>query len=337
MKKKSLLLLRYGYALIALLCVLVVFPQNVFSQDDSVGSNTTGNSEPVVLTPTDPSVTPSTPGEGETYKLLAPLPMFGSVFNASGKSFGDYLSIMFTFFVSFAGVLAVVMLIFGGIQYMSTDAVYGKSDGIAKMSQAIYGLLIVLASYVILNTVNPNLVKFNFSIQGQEISIDEVAIDDTPHTATGGKFCSSRYQSGSAWTPPNDSAERASLQSVGVTVNKSNCTTVGSGNCTSVKGLSSTAIQKLGQLKTACTASNSSCQVVVTGATECWLHSSSTAHLPGNAVVDLRDDVVTNYLATVSSISQTKTKGWTIYKVTSGPLKGAVMVDEGDHLHVNNW
>lgn len=177
MKKKSLLLLRYGYALIALLCVLVVFPQNVFSQDDSVGSNTTGNSEPVVLTPTDPSVTPSTPGEGETYKLLAPLPMFGTEFNASGKSFGDYLSIMFTFFVSFAGVLAVVMLIFGGIQYMSTDSLSGTESGRSKMYQAIFGLIIVLASYVILNTVNPNLVKFNFSIQGQTIEIAETADD----------------------------------------------------------------------------------------------------------------------------------------------------------------
>lgn len=130
-----------------------------------------GDTNPAVLNPTNPTIE-NQPGEGETYKLLAPLPVFGSIFNASGKSFGDYLSIMFTFFVSFAGVLAVVMLIFGGIQYMSTDAVTGKEEGLGKMQQAIWGLLIVLASYVILNTVNPNLVKFNFAIQGQTIEIE---------------------------------------------------------------------------------------------------------------------------------------------------------------------
>lgn len=129
------------------------------------------DTNPAVLNPTNPIVTDQ-PGEGESYKLLAPLPIFGSVFNASGKSFGDYLSIMFTFFVSFAGVLAVVMLIFGGIQYMSTDSLSGTESGRSKMYQAVYGLIIVLASYVILNTVNPNLVKFNFSIQGQSIEIE---------------------------------------------------------------------------------------------------------------------------------------------------------------------
>ena len=97
----------------------------VASSSGNVGSEIVGNTNPVILEPSNPSVTPSTPGEGETYELLAPLPIFGKVFNASGKSFGDYLSIMFTFFVSFAGVLAVVMLIFGGIQYMSTDSLSG--------------------------------------------------------------------------------------------------------------------------------------------------------------------------------------------------------------------
>ncbi len=140
-------------------------------------TDTPGDSNPAVLNPTNPTV--EQPGEGESYKLLAPLPIFGSVFNASGKSFGEYLSIMFTFFVSFAGVLAVVMLIFGGIQYMSTDSLSGTESGRSKMYQAVFGLIIVLASYVILNTVNPNLVKFNFSIQGQSIEINETADDGT--------------------------------------------------------------------------------------------------------------------------------------------------------------
>jgi hypothetical protein len=326
MKIVKSLCIKKIFTIMVLLCMFGLVPSSVTAQKD-----------PIILNPTNPPVTQPTPGEGETYELLAPLPIFGKIFNASGKSFGDYLSIMFTFLVSFAGVLAVVMLIFGGIQYMSTDSLSGTESGRAKMTQAIYGLIIVLASYVILNTVNPNLVKFNFSIQGQTIEIDEEVASDVPHTASNGKYCSSRYQSGSAWTPPDDSSERASLQAVGVSVNHGNCSTVGSAGCTSLKGLSSQAIQKLGQLKSSCSAFSSACQIVVTGGTECWLHSSKTAHLPGNAVVDLRDDIVVDYISTISTKSQTKSKGWTVYKIDSGPLKGAVIVDEGDHLHVNNW
>jgi hypothetical protein len=154
----------------------------ITTNQGSSPTETPGDTDPVVLNPTNPTVTQPTPGQGESYKLLAPLPIFGNIFNASGKSFGDYLSIMFTFLVSFAGVLAVVMLIFGGIQYMSTDSLSGTESGRSKMYQAVFGLIIVLASYVILNTVNPNLVKFNFSIQGQEIEIDEVADDGSTLT-----------------------------------------------------------------------------------------------------------------------------------------------------------
>ncbi len=152
-------------------------PLTITTSTSTSPSTSISDTNPAILTPTNPTVQVPAQGNGESYKLLVPLPIFGSIFNASGKSFGDYLSIMFTFFVSFAGVLAVVMLIFGGIQYMSTDAVSGKSEGLAKVEQAIWGLLIVLASYVILNTVNPNLVKFNFSIQGQTIEITETADD----------------------------------------------------------------------------------------------------------------------------------------------------------------
>ncbi|MBP6856732.1 MAG: hypothetical protein KBC42_03295 [Candidatus Pacebacteria bacterium] len=195
MKIVKSLCIKKIFTIMVLLCMFGLVPSSVTAQKD-----------PIILNPTNPAVSAgecndgkdnnsngkidypadsdcsssSDKTEGESYKLLAPLPIFGSIFSASGKSFGEYLSIMFTFLVSFAGVLAVVMLIFGGIQYMSTDSLSGTESGRAKMTQAIYGLIIVLASYVILNTVNPNLVKFNFSIQGQQIEISEVGDDGTP-------------------------------------------------------------------------------------------------------------------------------------------------------------
>jgi len=100
------------------------------------------------------------------YTLLAPLPSFTHV---KGKiQLGEYINIIVTIVIAIAGVLAVVMLIVGGVQYMTTDALAGKSDARATITKAILGLILALASYVILKTINPNLVNVNPDIKNIE-------------------------------------------------------------------------------------------------------------------------------------------------------------------------
>ncbi len=273
------------------------------------------------------------------YCLLVPLPGFGSSINTNTTSVGSYLGIILKIAIALAGVLAVVMIVVGGIQYMSTDSMGEKAGGKERMTNAILGLLMALGSYALLNTINPDLLNINININKVTIGVDPEIHGDVPHAPVDGKYCSENLPENQAWSPPDDSTERSALSAVGVTVNKDNCPFVGSSNCTSVKSLSSVAIQKLGTLKSECTASSSSCEVVVTGGTECWLHSRKTAHLPGNPIVDIRSTNIplVNYLTTNSTITQDSKTGWKIYKIKSGPLSGATLVNEGDHFHVKSW
>ena len=68
---------------------------------------------------------------------------------------------LFKFGIIIAGFLAVVMIAFGGIQYMSTDAIHGKSEGRERITYALMGLLLVLFSWILLNTINPDILSFN--------------------------------------------------------------------------------------------------------------------------------------------------------------------------------
>lgn len=72
-----------------------------------------------------------------------------------------YLVGMFKLLIGVAGALAVVMIVIGGIQYMSTDAIYGKTEGRARINQALAGLLLALIAWLILYTINPDLLKIN--------------------------------------------------------------------------------------------------------------------------------------------------------------------------------
>src|SRR3989344_266458 len=101
------------------------------------------------------------------YELLEPIPY---VETEEGKTTASqYLSGIFSFVIGIAGVLAVLMIIYGGIKYMSTDAFTGKDEAKGIIGGAIWGLVLTIGSWLILNTINPDLVNFNLSIDRQLI------------------------------------------------------------------------------------------------------------------------------------------------------------------------
>ncbi len=75
-------------------------------------------------------------------------------------SLGAYLGLIFNFGIAIAVVLTLIMIIWGGIMYMTTDSWEGKNDGKAKITNALWGLGLALISWLLLYTINPALVDF---------------------------------------------------------------------------------------------------------------------------------------------------------------------------------
>jgi hypothetical protein len=118
----------------------------------------------------------------EKYTLLAPIPINGQLTQElQGKNiFETYIPGIFTTIIAFAAVLAVVRIIWGGILYISTDAIQGKSEGKKFITESIYGLVLISAAWLILYTINPKLVEINLSIT--PIQIDKDALSGSPCT-----------------------------------------------------------------------------------------------------------------------------------------------------------
>jgi hypothetical protein len=116
-----------------------------------------------------------------TYTLLEPLPCIPSeaakdsqgrtipgtaITCAEGEmktsiNFKEYVQYMFNLLIAMAAVSAVFVIVMGGFQYMTSDSYNGKSDGLKKAKNAILGLLLVLSSFLILQTIDPRLVQIN--------------------------------------------------------------------------------------------------------------------------------------------------------------------------------
>jgi hypothetical protein len=111
-----------------------------------------------------PYVTPT------PYNLLEPLPLGPNNEEVTTVTTQNYIPGLFRLIIGIAGVLAVVRIIWGGIQYMSTDAFQGKNDAKNTITNAIWGLLLAMTAWLIVYTINPKLVNFNLNIPRQTIS-----------------------------------------------------------------------------------------------------------------------------------------------------------------------
>lgn len=112
------------------------------------------------------------PPKATEYELLAPIPQLTTEPNkpdAKTSTAKTYIEGLFTLIIGIAGVLAVVKIIFGGIQYMSTDAFTGKEEAKTTIQNAIWGLLLAISAWLILFTINPNLVNLDLKIPVQDI------------------------------------------------------------------------------------------------------------------------------------------------------------------------
>lgn len=99
------------------------------------------------VTFTDPSKLVKEEEDGSTYVIIPYL--------------GEYLAALYRYAVVIASILAVVVIIFAGIQWIVSA---GSSETInsakKKIGGALIGLLLAVGSYTVLSMVNPELVRF---------------------------------------------------------------------------------------------------------------------------------------------------------------------------------
>ncbi len=98
------------------------------------------------------------------YARLAPLPdPPSSVVTKTGLA--GYLQTLFWVAIIAAGVLAVLMITIGGLRYMASEAFGEKQAAKNQITMAIAGFILAISSVLILETINPNLLKFNLTLE----------------------------------------------------------------------------------------------------------------------------------------------------------------------------
>ena len=99
-----------------------------------------------------------------SYYLSAPIPGIDQE-SPKVNDLADYISYLFPFILSIAAILALTMFVIGGIQYMISSGSENTKDAKERISSALLGLGLAVFSVLILQVINPNLVKLKIDIQ----------------------------------------------------------------------------------------------------------------------------------------------------------------------------
>jgi len=81
--------------------------------------------------------------------------------DANAQSTEQYVRALFLLSIAAAAILAFIKIIFGGVKWMLSDVITDKQSARNDIKGAIFGLLIVLAAVVVLDTINPQLTMLN--------------------------------------------------------------------------------------------------------------------------------------------------------------------------------
>jgi hypothetical protein len=94
--------------------------------------------------------------QAEAARTFNSIPFLSGVVNTA-----NFAEALFNIAIAIAAILVVVRLIWAGSRYMLSGLVTGKESAKEDIKNAVLGLLIILGSVTILQTINPQLLNLN--------------------------------------------------------------------------------------------------------------------------------------------------------------------------------
>lgn len=85
-------------------------------------------------------------------------PEFGQIRIELGMDLNKLIAWFYYFIVGIAGLSAFIMLVWGGVEWLTSAGNPSRiSEAKDKITSALFGLLIILGSWLILQVINPDL------------------------------------------------------------------------------------------------------------------------------------------------------------------------------------
>jgi len=104
------------------------------------------------------------------FTALAPIPGLtdpATLNTASGinaNTLANFFNNLYKFLIGLAAILAIIEIIWGGLEYSTQDSISKKSDGKHRIYQAIFGLVLVLSPVLVFSIINPSILNLSLNL-----------------------------------------------------------------------------------------------------------------------------------------------------------------------------
>jgi hypothetical protein len=153
------------------------------------------------------------------YTPLEPIPGINTTSSGQTLNFPQLLNNLYNIVITIGALFSVLMLTLSGVRYMMSDIVTDKQRAKDRIEACIYALVLIAASYLILKTINPQLVLFTLNPGSATITSVQTSGVGTP-TLQGYQNIQNTYEmiqnsspGTSAFTPQQCASARSSLDS----------------------------------------------------------------------------------------------------------------------------
>src|SRR3989344_7373267 len=95
---------------------------------------------------------------------LAEIPGLTSGVTADTAGLAKFFNNLYRFTIGMAAVLAVIMIIWGGLETSTQDSISKKSAGKQRIYNAIFGLVLVLSPVLVFSIINPKILNLSLNL-----------------------------------------------------------------------------------------------------------------------------------------------------------------------------
>jgi len=130
--------------------------------------------------------------ENADYILLAPIPEitkgdcnFSDANSRCTTDVATFVQGAFRLVIGVAGALAVLLVMFEGLQYIMTANEKNKTKSKARIKEILLGLLLAVSSVLILNLIDPAFTRFKFDLKKENSSTGGASLTSGSPTPPG--------------------------------------------------------------------------------------------------------------------------------------------------------
>jgi len=135
---------------------------------------------------------------------LAEIPGLTDPVTANAPGFAIFFNNLYKYLIGLSAVLAVIMIIWGGLEYSTQDSISKKSDGKERIYAAIFGLVLVLSPVLVFSIINPAILNLSLNLEPVDNSYSKYIFDFGGSKSTTTKVCTAQGQGGCERAPQSN-------------------------------------------------------------------------------------------------------------------------------------